>query len=247
MPDEVQRFARDLADQLVATASMSLVGVYVHGSAVLGDFQPTTSDVDVLVVIRDGTPRRIVEQIATVLAADGRCPGAGLEASVVDESAARTPAAPWPYRVHVTTVSSHRKTVWCEPGGGDVDLILHYAVIRGAGWAVYGPRPADAIGPVARSVIARQLAVELRWAVDHANESYTVLNACRALRFAFEDVLCSKTAGGTWALGQGVEEELIDHALKDRRRGHSGSPSRKAVEFTSRAVDALEECQRAEG
>ena len=48
--------------------------------------------------------------------------------------------------------------------------------------------------------VVRAFAGELRWAAERASPSYQVLNACRAWRFLDEDVLCSKTAGGEWAL-----------------------------------------------
>ena len=45
--------ARRVTAALVAT-SPAIVGVYIHGSAVLGDFLPGRSDLDVLTVVRDG-------------------------------------------------------------------------------------------------------------------------------------------------------------------------------------------------
>ena len=248
VPDEAaKRFARDLADELVAAAPGRLVGVYLHGSAVLGDFQPASSDLDLLIVVRDRTSRGVVSQIADRLTAPAGCPGVGLEATVVDESPARTSASPWSYRVHVTTAPLDRKTVWCEAGGGDSDLILHYAVVRAAGWAAYGPPPADVVGPIEPRVVGRQLAAELRWAVDHASESYIVLNACRALRFSAEGLLCSKASGGTWALEQGIEPELIGRALRARRDDHDASPGRDAVSFASGVAAGLEHAGPARG
>ncbi|EQD29694.1 nucleotidyltransferase, partial [mine drainage metagenome] len=148
-----------------------------------------------------------------ILFEPGLCPGTGVEASVVEESAARRPSTPWPYRVHFTTSPPEPTTVWCEPGSGDSDLILHYAVTRQAGWAAYGPPATDVVGEVGRRIVAAQLAAELRWAISHASESYAVLNACRALRWAKEEMLCSKTAGGTWALSRGIEPALVGQAL----------------------------------
>ena len=239
VPGETRRFARDLARQLSA-ALIPLVGLYLHGSAVLGDFRAAGSDVDVLVVVRDRSSRRDVQLAAEILACADHCPGIGLEATVVEASAARTPAAPWPYRVHVTTDRCDPKTVWCGPGGGDSDLILHYAVTRESGWAAQGPLPAEAFGPTARGVVRRHLAAELRWAAGNAGESYTVLNACRALRYRAEGVLCSKTAGGIWALEQGFEPELVQSSLTARESGQHLKASPKAASFALRVADVLE-------
>ena len=241
VPDETRRFTRDLARRLSAALAVPLVGVYLHGSAVLGDFQPAASDVDVLVVVRDRTSRRDAQQVAGLLASADHCPGIGLEATVVEKSAARTPTAPWPYRVHVTTDRRDPKTVWCGPDGGDSDLILHYAVTRESGWSAHGPLPAEAFGPIARDVVRRQLAAELRWAAGNADESYTVLNACRALRYCTEGLLYSKTAGGIWALEQGVEPELVGSSLTARESGHILKASPKAASFALGVADTLEQ------
>lgn len=241
MPDETKRFAADLAIKIRATTPIPLVGVYLHGSAVLGDFRPTSSDLDVLLLIRDRTSRRDLEQMARVLASSDRCPGVGLEATVVEESMAAVPAAPWPYRVHVTTERAHLRTILCDPGRGDSDLILHYAVVRESGWAAHGPPPTEVIGPVAGHVVTRQLAAELRWAVDNASESYTVLNACRALHFSVQKVLSSKTAGGMWALERGIEPELVAGALQARECDRHAKAGQEAAEFALGVADSLDQ------
>ena len=135
-------FVAGLALDIHTVAGDSLVGVYLHGSAVLGGWRPTTSDVDVLVLVVDECAHvEVSERIAAALASAA----AGLEASVVEARAAAMPATPWPYVVHVTTdPTPDRKIVW---GGGDPDLILHYEVARTHGWAAYGPPPASVIGP----------------------------------------------------------------------------------------------------
>lgn len=212
-----RRFLRRLADELTTTAVEELRGLYLHGSAVLGDWSPTTSDVDVLVVVRDQPGPAAMTALAAALGSVTDCPGVGLEASVVEAHAAAVPAEPWPFVVHVTTAPDDRKTVWGAEHGGDPDLILHYAVVREFGWAAEGPDPAEVFGSVPRRTILRQLGEELRWAVERASESYAVLNACRALRYRDEQVLCSKTEAGEWALTRQIAPSLVGEALEERR------------------------------
>jgi Nucleotidyltransferase domain/Domain of unknown function (DUF4111) len=226
----VREFASELAEGLAdVAAAEELVGVYLHGSAVLGDWNPRASDVDVLVVVRDETPSSTVERLAAVLSGDRaprrapRCesPGTGLEASVVESGAASKPSAPWPFVVHVTTTPDDRKVLWGMPGRGDADLILHYAVARDYGCAAYGPAPRTAFGAISERIIVRQLAEELRWAVERAGASYAILNTCRALRYRHDGTLCSKTDGASWAIARGIQPVLVQRALDARRLGES--------------------------
>lgn len=166
VPDDVESFVRDLTHQLAAAGPDTLVGVYVHGSAVFGDFQRDGSDVDILVVVHDGTPSSSIQAMARILSELTVGPGTGVEVSILEESAAQRPSPPWPYRVHVSTSPPERKTVWCEPGRGDSDLILHYAATRQAGWAADGPPSTEVVGEIGPRTLAAQLAAELRWAVD---------------------------------------------------------------------------------
>jgi hypothetical protein len=119
--------------------------------------------------------------------------------------------------------------VWGTPGRGDADLILHYAVAREHGWAAYGSESQSVVGAIPESIVTNQLARELRWAVDHAVSSYAILNACRALRYRDERVLCSKTDGGKWALARRIQPVLVQGALDERRLGVSSPISEAAA------------------
>ena len=239
MPGEVEFFCRYLIRDVLGVLGEDLVGVYVHGSAVLGDFAPRVSDIDLLIIVRHGTSSVVIERAADALAAERECPGVGLEASIVAEPPAHDPRPPWPFLVHVATNPNDRKTVWCRPDSGDADLILHYAVIRQSGVALHGPSPALAVGEVARAEILRQMAAELRWAVQHSSEGYAVLNACRALRYRDEGVFASKTAGGTWAVRAGIQPELVERALRSRQREIPAQPSKHAIEFVLKTAQEL--------
>jgi streptomycin 3"-adenylyltransferase len=238
---EPARFTDQLALELDAIAGAELVGVYLHGSAALADWQPTGSDVDVLVVVTetlgDGKGHEIAASLAR--AEPPRCPGVGLECSVVEATAAGSPAAPWPFIVHTTTAPDDRKTVWCAPGTGDGDLVIKYLDARLHGHAAFGPPPHEVIGPIEATIVRAYLADDLRWAVDHASESYAVLNACRALRYAREETICSKSEGGKWALDHGIEPVLVQRALEQRRRGERAAVTTPARDWVAQVAEQL--------
>lgn len=160
--------ASRLRDDLLKVADREIVGVYVHGSAVLGDFIAGASDLDVLVVMDDNIERGSITAVARTLAACDPEPAIGVEASVVTRSAAKTPRAPWPFLVHVTNHPDDRKVVYGVDGEGDPDLVLHYSVVRRRGWTAVGTPAADGVGEIDRATIVAHLAAELRWAAGNA-------------------------------------------------------------------------------
>lgn len=234
--------ARQLCSELLDVAGHTIVGIYVHGSAVLGDFVPHVSDLDVLVVVEDDQDHDSIDVVAATLAASDASPAVGVEASVVARASAAHPRTPWPYLVHVTSSLADAKVVDGRRRKGDDDLILHYSVAREHGWSLFGPPSADVFGVIDRKTVVAQLAAELRWAASAAPESYAVLNACRALRFLSDGVLCSKLDGGEWATSEAIEPALVGHAIDVRRQAATdsqvaGPAAREWLLSVARALD----------
>ncbi len=179
--------------------------------------------------------------MAATLAAHDPTPALSIEASVVTRSAAATPRALWPYLVHVTSQPNDGKVVYGSALRGDPDLVLHYAVLRQRGWTATGASAIDSIGEIDSTTIIAQLADELTWAAAHAPGSYAVLNACRALRFVSDGVLCSKSDGGRWALGNQIEPDLVSAALAARQNGSTGADQAQGRAWVLSVAHALEQ------
>lgn len=205
----------------------------------LGDFVPASSDLDVLIVVDDDVDDAVLERITAVLASDRQMVASGLEASVVARSAAASPAAPWPFFVHVTTAPEDRKVVSGRTQSGDPDLILHYAVARERGWSATGPPPTELFGSLATGTVLAQIVDELRWPARNASASYAVLNACRALCFSLEGRICSKSQAGEWALARGIEPKLVAAALEARAQGTSSPPEPEAKRWVLAVADDI--------
>lgn len=219
-PDAVATYARKLVSQVATASDGSLVGGYLHGSSALGGWTAACSDVDLLIVLRDDTPQPVLPTVeASLVAQSATCPGTGLEASVVSVQQAANPTNPWPFLIHVQ--ASHRAEPRLVSGDsieGDRDLLMHYAVCRSAGIAVFGPDPIEVFGVVSRATILSYLSDELRWGCTHGTEAYAVLNACRAHIYSSDGVFVSKTEGGQIALARGLgPSEVIVRALSEQR------------------------------
>jgi hypothetical protein len=216
------RYPLDVAAALAEACGPRLVGVYLHGSAVLGGFDARRSDVDVLAVCHGPmTAARRSAAAATVSEPRLPCPAAhGLELSIVTLRAARHPTAEPAFELHVTTAPGDTKVIDGHRHTGDRDLVLHFAVCRSAGRPLGpGPPAAEVFAPVPGALVLARLTAELAWGAGHAPGEYAVLNACRAWRFAVDGTLVSKVDGGRWALPRvaAQDRELIETAL-DRQR-----------------------------
>jgi predicted nucleotidyltransferase len=242
---ESAEYAHQVTERPRAALGEKLVGVYLHGSAALGDFLRGQSDIDVVAVsdgpLTDQEAGAVVERLSSESLP---CPARGLELHVVDRNTLEEALDPPPFELHIaTTRSAGPDRVVAGPGrGGDPDLVMHFAVLREHGVALLGPPATDIFPPVARTRLVRAFASELRWALEHASPTYQVLNACRAWRFSEENVLSSKLSGGEWARERVEHPLLIDAAIENRRGQRDAQPkAADAKAFVETVVELLEQ------
>jgi predicted nucleotidyltransferase len=236
MPD---RYVTALAEALLAEPLAGVVGVYLHGSAVLGGYTPRGSDVDVLAVIARPTDVSVQERVRDRLVeAAQQWPDTALEMSVITAATAAD-LAECPFEVHVVVNGDEVRAVLGADHGADPDLVLHVEVCRRHGLAVYGPPAGEVFAPVPQQRLSRAVHDEVRWGREHGHLSYAVLNACRALRFATDGVLCSKIDGGEWMIACGREEPVIRQALADQRTGAVRPMTAEANRFVGQVLDQL--------
>lgn len=233
--------ARAIVDALGQELGADLAGVYVHGSAALGGWVPT-SDLDVLVVVADGADRDWLVVGSRLLDLAPAEPD--LEVSMVTASASRWPGTPWPFLVHVAS-GEHR--VVLDAGQGDPDLLMHYLVSRRSGLSLIGEAAERTFGEVPVEVVRQYLVQELGWGLVHADAKYAVLNACRALAYAVDGKVLSKVDGGLWALNRGLDAGVIGRALVAQREGLLLGPAEavdrdfvEGVLLTLREADATD-------
>jgi Domain of unknown function (DUF4111)/Nucleotidyltransferase domain len=227
------RVATQAAARLNALLGGNLVGVYLHGSSVLGDWDEVRSDVDVLAVSTgpvSGPERRAVAHELVSLP----WPGTGLEFSLVVRATAERPPDPPPFEVHVATTDG---TSIVEGSGraGDPDLLVHVLMARRAGVAILGPSPEIVFGEPPRAAALRGLEEDLRWELERGKLAYAVLNSCRAIRLLKDDNVSSKLDAGAWAIEhRAAPVPLVREAMAERRGGRANIPARDATDFVER-------------
>ena len=232
---ECAAYADLVAGRLKTVLGDNLVGVYLHGSLVLGDFSRERSDIDIMAVsdrhLSPEEKRAVADQLSS---ASLPCPVGELEFHIVDSDGLGGSLAAPPFELHIATDRSGVPDRVVDGQGhvGDPDLVMHFAVLREYGHALSGPRAAEIFPRIPHERLVRAFADELRWAEENASPTYQLLNACRAWRFLEEGVLCSKTEGGEWARSHMEEPALVDVAI-DHRRGqteiHPDGPKVRAL------------------
>ena len=234
MDSSASRYLASLTESGLAVLGEALVGVYPHGSLMLGGWRPERSDIDVLVVV----DRQLTSTEKSLLAAAWSeeslpCPAVGLELSVVRREVISQPTPRTPFELHVTTAPQDRKVIDGRGHPGDRDLVLHFAVCHRIGFTPFPHVP--------RPLVISQLAHELTWAVDNAPSEYAVLNACRAWRYVVDGSLVSKVDGGRWAEARLPEPELtLVRTAVALQSGEAGEVDAAAAHaFTQRLRDVI--------
>jgi streptomycin 3"-adenylyltransferase len=255
LPAGVEDYLELLTIRVHDALGADVVGVYLHGSGVMGGFNPRRSDLDVLIVSR----RPLTDEQRSALCAqlDPRTlpvPAAMLELSVVTRQACLHPVAAPAYELHVNTRDGR-----CADGRGrtDPDLLLHFAVVRQVG-RLLGPGLArdECIAPVPLSLVLEGMAKELRDAANdpRSTPEYILLNACRNLAFLRTGRIHSKVAGGRWVLENQPDELDVAAAGMALARqegqeepGSSAALERPRASRFAASVAALLEAERQGG
>jgi predicted nucleotidyltransferase len=203
---EARLQASELASCLRASLGEALVGVYLHGSIVLGGFNPELSDLDLLAVARrrttDEEKLRLIEIVA-----DASGHPAPIEFHLLDQADLRPWQHPTPFDFHYSDI--WRDALRADPaealgrqGPLDPDLAAHVTVVRQHGVALEGPPPADVFPDVPWGDYVDSLLRDLRWArsTDKPLPVYQVLSPARIWATLATGDVQSKDSGGAWAL-----------------------------------------------
>jgi predicted nucleotidyltransferase len=188
-----------------------LVGLYLYGSLVTGDFTPGVSDVDLLAAVSKdidaGTFARL-QDMHLDLVADHPAWDNRVEVAYVSVAALET----FRTRESVIAVTSPGEPFHMKTAGRE--WLINWWLVRERGTTLYGPDPKTLIAPVSRQEFldtVREHAVQwLIWvkaARSRKSQSYARLTMCRALYAAVHGEQPSKVRAARW-----VQERLPHHA-----------------------------------
>lgn len=205
-PRRIRSLLGRIGEQLQQVLGENLIGVYLHGSLAFNCFNPDTSDVDFLVVVRDRLDAATKRRIAKALIELSRdAPKKGLEMSIVTRASLRDFRYPTPYELHFGNEWIRRyeaDEVDLEAERTDPDLAAHLTVVRERGVRLVGAPIEEVFLPIPRHAYLRSIANDAAYASRNlvSDPVYGVLNLCRVLAFIHDGVITSKAEGGEWAV-----------------------------------------------
>lgn len=227
---DVAAFGDRLGSVLYEGLDGGLVGAYFVGSVALGGYVPRESDVDVLAVCGSALDSQAKRSIAElVLETTSRCPARGLEFTLYSLDAVSSPPKGADFEVNANGGPRMPACVQLPEDQPAFWYILDRAVAHRFGVTIVGPPPAEVIADVPKTTLLAAMRESMRWHRLHEGATlYSVLNACRAWRFAEDGVLGSKLEGADWARRRWSIPEVIDAAV-DLRHGRSARLDEREV------------------
>lgn len=183
----------------------------------MGCFNPNRSDVDILVVVKDGiadeTKKRMISGLLSITQGHQN----PLEMSIIREKYLKDFIYPTPFELHFFHPDYLIDDQFICGGEGflDPDLAAHIVVTYHRGTTLYGRDVKETFHPIDSSYYIDSIVKD----VEHAktriieNPVYYVLNLCRVLYFLKEGVVSSKREAGEWGVKSLIHSKLISECL----------------------------------
>jgi predicted nucleotidyltransferase len=220
---DINRLLESFLSHVQQIFQEKLVGLYLYGSLTTGDFDPDSSDIDLLVV----TSSQITAAEFDALRAMH-----GDFARENPEWEDRVDAVYLPAAA-LKTFRSEKDPIVISPGEpfhvrkGEAlrDWLQNWYIVRKSGLALFGPPPKTVIPPITRDEFAkamRRYVTEVSGWIEHErsrkSQAYAILTLCRALHVHRTGKQVSKRQAAVWAQEEFPEwSRLIQSAFAWRQ------------------------------
>ncbi|HEX5911963.1 MAG TPA: aminoglycoside adenylyltransferase domain-containing protein [Rubrobacter sp.] len=200
---EIEALLDRLTDEIRQSSSGSLVGLYVYGSLVTGDFDKGRSDIDLLAVVDSDIEDETFDRLD------------GMHARIVEDNpawedrieVAYVPApALWNFRTRTAQIAVISPGEPFHLKAAGKDWLINWYMVREVGVTLCGPPPRAVIPKISQSefveAVREQAEAWKEWVFKMSTpgaQSYAVLTLCRALYTHTHGRQASKKQAALWA------------------------------------------------
>ncbi|HEY0733881.1 MAG TPA: aminoglycoside adenylyltransferase domain-containing protein [Herpetosiphonaceae bacterium] len=201
---DIDEILHTLRRQIQQALGEQLVGLYLYGSLVTGDFDHTISDIDLLAVTGDqidGQTFDRLDRMHVEFVAGHPVWNDRIEIAYLAQPALET------FRSQSSTIAiiSPGEPFHLKEAGKD--WLINWWVVRKYGVALAGPQPAEVIAPISQAEYLRAVREQvLAWGgyivetrYSRPFQAYAILTLCRALYATTNGEQVSKRQAGLWA------------------------------------------------
>jgi predicted nucleotidyltransferase len=210
---EIEALLDRLTDGIRRNTKGSLVGLYVYGSLVTGDFDKDRSDIDLLAVVDpgvDGDTFGRLERMHARLVKDHPAWDDRIEVAYVPALALRT------FRTETSRIAVVSPGEPFHLKAAGKDWLINWYMVRQVGFTLYGPPPDTLIPEISQSefvgTVREQAGDWKEWVYRMRTpgaQSYAVLTMCRALYAHAHGTQASKQQAALWAAERIPEWEAL--------------------------------------
>lgn len=215
-PDDVRAPVDTVIEDFNAILEGSLIGAYLHGSLATGCFNPTRSDIDILMVTESQLSNTQYRDMAKVMLDVSEHPYP-FELSTMADGYLKVWEHPCPYDFHYSKDWRERMTKmledetwqsWTAPQNKDGDLAGHITIANHRGVTLFGKALHEALPDVPMEHYRASILSDYYWLIENnlGNQVYGILNMCRIWQHLENGAVSSKDEGAVWALEHLPEE-----------------------------------------
>ncbi|MGE7978942.1 aminoglycoside adenylyltransferase domain-containing protein [Psychrobacillus sp. NPDC093200] len=238
--ENIKAFIRQVIGQIQKIVDENNVGYYLHGSLAIGGFNPSRSDIDILVVTKKALSFQEKLSLTELFLKISNNPYP-IEISFMNRSQLENWDYPPSYDYHFSEYWRERyeecSEKWLLGEKVDADLAAHITIVTYKGICLRG-EPIKAVFPTVPTI--HYTSAILQDYKDCLNDLeidpvYSILNMLRVYRYLKESTICSKLEAGQWGANSLPEEHktLVCQAINiyTGKISESNFQSQQLVEF----------------
>lgn len=209
LPPVTIKYLAKLVEEFKSALSENLAGIYVHGSIAMGCFNPNSSDLDVLVIVKSILKNDLRQKIIEIYNRLSTLSTNKVELNVINKDMLMPFQYPTPCELYLTGEEDSVLVTAPNPGIA-AGIAAGIVITKKYGISLYR-EPIDSIFPdVPKKYYLDSISKDAEWSYNNIMKGpdeglclvpvYAVLNFCRVLAYIKSDLILSKKEGAKWAL-----------------------------------------------